>query len=262
MTELSDCRTRVHKWGGVNRVSFDETKEHLVVIHPSQSHGEPFKLLGLMIDLDLRMHTAIEQLLSKIRAKSTAILRTRVYYSTPELVNQYKTHIWGLVEVHCGGYFHAAPSLLDKIDQVQSIFLYKLGVSEKDAFLDHNFAPSSLRRNIAILGLLQKRVLGLCHRSFDSLLPWYSQRFETARGFGHNKQLYGHWVEADQHSALFSRSIFLMVDIYNNLPQYVVDASTVSSFQSFLTEMARKRCQLGNASWAKSFSRLNGLHFE
>ena len=262
MTELSDCRTRVHKWGGVNRVSFDETKEHLVVIHPSQSHGEPFKLLGLMIDLDLRMHTAIEQLLSKIRAKSTAILRTRAYYSTPEIVNQYKTHIWGLVEVHCGGYFHAAPSLLDKIDQVQSIFLHKLGVSEKDAFLDHNFAPSSLRRNIAILGLLQKRVLGLCHRSFDSLLPWYSQRFETARGFGHNKQLYGHWVEADQHSALFSRSIFLMVDIYNNLPQYVVDASTVSSFQSFLTEMARKRCQLGNASWAKSFSRLNGLHFE
>ena len=262
MTELSDCRTRVHKWGGVNRVSFDETKEHLVVIHPSQSHGEAFKLLGLMIDLDLRMHTAIEQLLSKIRAKSTAILRTRAYYSTPELVNQYKTHIWGLVEVHCGGYFHAAPSLLDKIDQVQSIFLHKLGVSEKDAFLDHNFAPSSLRRNIAILGLLQKRVLGLCHRSFDSLLPWYSQRFETARGFGHNKQLYGHWVEADQHSALFSRSIFLMVDIYNNLPQYVVDASTVSSFQSFLTEMARKRCQLGNASWAKSFSRLNGLHFE
>ena len=79
MTELSDCRRRVHSWGVANRVSFDPAKEHLVVIHPSQSHGEPFKLLGLMIDLDLRMHTAIDQLLSKIRAKSTAILRTRAY---------------------------------------------------------------------------------------------------------------------------------------------------------------------------------------
>ena len=262
MTELSDCRRRVHSWGVTNRVSFDPAKEHLVVIHPSQSHGEPFKLLGLMMDLDLRMHSAIDQLLSKIRAKSTAILRTRAYYSTPELINQYKTHIWGLVEVHCGGYFHAAFSSLDKIDQVQRNFLNKLGVSEEEAFLNHNFAPSSLRRNIAILGLLHKRVLGQCHRSFDILLPWYSQRFETARGFGHNKQLYGHWCEADKHSALFDRSIFLMVDIYNNLPQYVVDASTVSNFQSFLTEMARKRCQLGNASWAKSFSRLHGLHFE
>ena len=121
---------------------------HLVMIHPSQSRGEPFKLLGLMMDLDLRMHLAIDQLLSKILAKSTAILRTRAYYSTPELVNQYKIHIWELVELHCGGYFHAAFSLLDKIDQVQRNFLNKLNVSEQEAFLNHNFAPSSLRRNL------------------------------------------------------------------------------------------------------------------
>ena len=204
------------------------------------------------------MHTAIDQLLSKIRAKSTAILRTRAYYTTPELIHQYKIHIWGLVEVHCGGYFHAASSLLDKIAQVQRNFLHKLGVSEKDAFLNQNFAPSSLRHNIAILGLLHQRVLGQCHRSFDHLLPWYSLRFETARGFGHNKQLYGHWIEANQHSALFARSIFATVDIYNNLPQSVVDASSVSAFQSCLTSMARKRCQLGNAQWASSFCRRSG----
>lgn len=208
------------------------------------------------------MHSAIDRWLSKIRAKSNAILRTRAYYSVPALINQYKTHIWGLVEVHCGGYFHAAASLLEKIGQVQRSFLNKLDVSEEEAFLNHNFAPCCLRRNIAILGLLHKRVLGQCHRTFDSLLPWYSQRFETARGFGHNKQLYGHWCEADRHGALFDRSIFLMVDIYNNLPQYVVDASTVSSFQSFLTKRALRQCQLGIASWAKIFNRLNGPHVE
>ena len=122
---LSACRKRVHAWGCANRVSFDASKEHLVVLHPSDHHGEPFKLLGLMIDLDLRMHTAVDQLLSKIRPKCNAILRTQAYYNTAELIQQYKTHIWGLVELHCGGYFHAATSLLDKIANVQLRFLSK-----------------------------------------------------------------------------------------------------------------------------------------
>ena len=72
---------------------FDESKDHLVVIHPNQWHGEIFKLLGCMIDLNLGMHTCIDQLLSKIRPKSTAILRTRAYYDIPALLDQYKTHI-------------------------------------------------------------------------------------------------------------------------------------------------------------------------
>ena len=107
-------------------------------------------------------------------------------------------------------------------------------MSESSAFLDFNFAPTVLRRAIGILGLLHKRVLGQCHRSFDQLLPWYSQHFEISRDSGHNKQLYGHWLEADQLRALFDRSIFAMVDIYNNLPQSVVDAKRVSCFQSLL----------------------------
>ena len=145
-------------------------------------------------------------------------------------------------------------TLLDKIEQVQRHFLSRHQVDEKVAFLDHNFAPTRLRRNIAILGLIHKRVLGLCHRSFDELLPWYSQRIETPRGFGHDKQLYGHWREATQHRALFSKSIFGMIDIYNNLPQYVVDAGTVSVFQSFLTNMAKDRCRRNDPLWASAFS--------
>ena len=47
--------------------------------------------------------------------------------------------------------FHAAFSLLDTIDQVQRNFLNKLGVSEQEAFRNHNFASSSLRRDIFVL---------------------------------------------------------------------------------------------------------------
>ena len=253
--DLAECRTRVHAWGRANRVTFDPAKEYLAVLHPSEFHGEPFRLLGLMIDLDLRMNTAIDQLLSKIRPKSTAILRTRGYYSVPELLNQYKTHVWCLVELHSGGYFHAATSLLDKVDQVQRSFLNKLEVSESTAFLDFNFAPTPLRRTIGILGLLHKRVLGQCHCSFEKLLPWYSQRFDTSRGSGHDKQLYGHWLEASQHRALYGRSIFSMVDIYNNLPQSVVDAKSVSSFQHLLTDIVKERCRQQIPQWEFSFCR-------
>ena len=125
-------------------------------------------------------------------------------------------------------------------------------------YLEFNFAPTVLRRTIGILGLLHKRVLGQCHRSFDKLLPWYTERFDTNRGFGHNKQLYGHWLEAGEHPALFFRSIFGMVDIYNNLPQSVVDAKSVCSFQSRLTHMAKERCEQNVPLWEFSFCSRSG----
>ena len=158
------------------------------------------------------------------------------------------------MEFHCEPYFHAAKTLLDKIDQDQRHFLEQLQVSVDKAFLNYNFAPTKLRRNLAILGLLQKRILGLCHPSYDKLLPWYSQYFNDTRAGRHNKQLYGHWLEVTQHRTLFRNSIFGMIDIYNNLPQYVVDAQSVSYFQRLLTKMAKARSEPGEVEWESSFA--------
>ena len=41
----------------------------------------------------------------------------------------------------------------------------------------------------------------------------------------------------------------MMVDTYNNLPQHVVDAPSVSTFQSYLTERARERCRADDPFW-------------
>ena len=122
------------------------------------------------MDTDLRMHSCIEQILSKIRSKITALLRTRGYYSVPQLVTQFKTHIWGQIEVNIGGYFHAACSLLEKLDHAQNRFLREIGLSPAHAFLEFNFAPPSLRRDIAVLSLLRRRVLDKSHPSFERLL--------------------------------------------------------------------------------------------
>ena len=60
LRELHVYRTRVHKWGRQNRVAFDASKEHLVVLHPVHGEGDHFKLLGTLVDCKLLMNPAIE----------------------------------------------------------------------------------------------------------------------------------------------------------------------------------------------------------
>ena len=127
-------------------------------------------------------------------------------------------------------------------------FLRELDISVDQALLELNFASPQIRRNIGILGLLHKRVLGKCHPSYDLLLPWYSSRFAEPRGRGHDKQLYGHNVEITHCQGLWSCSIFRMTDIYNDLSQHVVDAPSVKVFQQYLIHIVRKRCQQGDVA--------------
>ena len=189
------CRSKVHRWGATNRMSFDPSKELMIVLHPSDAHGAPFKFLACMMDTDLRMHSCIDQILSKARPKITAILRTRGFYSIPDLIIQFRIHIWRLIEMNIDAYFHAASSLLAKTDHAQNRFLQELGLSSEHAGLEYNFAPPKIRRNIAVLGLLQKRVLGKCHPSSDRLMPWYSDCLSDDDRPGHDKPIYTSWVE-------------------------------------------------------------------
>ena len=85
------------------------------------------------------------------------------------------------MEVHNGGIFHSSNYLLEKFDSAQRHFLERIGVDENTAFIEHNFAPPSLRRNIGILGLLQKRVLGISHPIFQKLLPFHADVFGSLR---------------------------------------------------------------------------------
>ena len=168
---LNKCKTNVHKWGKTNRVSFDASKEHTIILHPSAHHGETFKLLGCPVDTDLRAHSAVAQVLSKIRPKVTAILRSRGYYDVPGLIMQFKAHVWGIIESHIGGYVHAASTLLDNMDGVQRRFLRELDLIPEQAFLEFNFAPPSLRRHIA--GVPETRIL--CKPATHMVRNWYAR---------------------------------------------------------------------------------------
>ena len=250
---LRKCRHEVHEWGQTNRVMFDADKEHLILIHPIHAQGDPFKLIGLLTDCKLTMNYAIDAMLAKIRPKIVAILRTRTHYDTATLIQQFKTHVWGLMECQSGGIFHASTTLLNKIDGTHRRFLRDIGVSEAAAFLEHNFASPTLRRNIAILGALHKRVLGKSHPVMEQLLPFWSDRFGSNRPDKHSKQLYGSFLVVEAQYQLYQRSIFGMCCVYNNLSQNVVDASSVSQFQSLLTDIVRARCEAGHANWMYTF---------
>ena len=69
------------------------------------------------------MLQAIDAILARMRPKIAAIIRLRSHYKPYVLIDQYKTHVWGLLETHNGAIFHAATSYLDKFDKLQEKFL-------------------------------------------------------------------------------------------------------------------------------------------
>ena len=65
-------------------------------------------------------------------------------------------------------YFFSVYSL-EAFDQIQRSFLKDIGVDELSAFISFNLTPLSLRRDIAMLGLI--------HRAVFELAPQHFQRF-------------------------------------------------------------------------------------
>ena len=181
------CRSKVHSWGRINRVAFDYTEEHVSIIHPIYGEGDPFKFLGCMIDCKLLMSQAIDKILSQMRPKRQAILRTKPHYCVKELINQFKTHVWGIVETHSGAIFHASDYLLDKLDSAQRHFLNEVGVTEAEVFKEYNFAPPKFRRDIGVLGFLHKRVLRKNHPDIQKLLAFHFDVFDFLRPGEHDK---------------------------------------------------------------------------
>ena len=124
--------------------------------------------------------------------------------------------------------------------------------SEEVPFLDYNFAPPCLRRDIGILDFLHKRVLGKCHPSVQEFFPP-----AAPSPYWHDKQLMVHLTDHIVRPQLYNRSIFGMVHVYNRLPQEVVDQDSVSKFQACLTDMAKRRCHQGLSqglfSWKQMF---------
>ena len=249
--ELTEAQQRTHDWGRDNQVQFDPSKESFHFLHPSLGQGPDFRLFGTLVDCKMTMFPDIEQVLGKIRPKIRAMLRLRHLYSMSAMIAQFKTHIWSHLEYSNGALLLANRTQLKRLDKVQRWFLHELGITDTTVFVDFNFPPPSLRRAIGMLGFLHKRALGLCHPPIIAALPAADDHI--AAGAFHNKALHSFDDKAIYQRRLYDRSLFAFIHMYNRLPQFIVDAATVSNFQSTLTRAAKSRAAAGDEHWRDWF---------
>jgi len=175
------------------------------------------------------------------------MLRLRGKYSLADMLMQYKTHIWGHSEFQNGCIMHASATSLPRLDSMQRRYLHELSITEESAFIEYNFAPPCLRRDVGILGLIHKRVLGLAHPAYEEMLPWAGPEWYRPPCMPkHSKQLDGKLHQVIFRHGMYNRSIFGMVHVYNRLSQRLVDCDNLKLFQRELTAIAKTQCERGD----------------
>ena len=205
------------------------------------------------------MHAAAREIATEAGWGLQTLLRSRGFFSTPELVHLYKAQVLSFIESSTPGIFHASVSVLERIDRVQERLLRHIGLDDVSALMDYRLAPLPSRRDIAMLGILHKVVLGLAPAPLAALFPvvgTVTEPFARQRlrywEPRHSKQLH---TDVDFFSTdVMQRSLFGLVRLYNKLPQRVVDSKTPKVFQGKLQAALKKHAASGAADWQRLFS--------
>ena len=230
-------------------MTFDPGKESFQILHPIDHEGVDFKYLGTWIDCALSMAPCVDRILTKSGPKIRSLLRVKDMYSLKSMLNQFKSHLWSVIEYHNGALIMAAPTQAARLDSMQRGFLQELDLGDEEAFVKYNFAPLSLRRRIGILGFIHKCVLQECHPALPRLLPLLVQT-GTGATYLHTMQVDPHLSSVSSRNALYFRSLYHFVLIYNRLPQELVNLDSVSKLQSQLTKFAKLRANRGETTVA------------
>ena len=88
------------------------------------------------------------------------LVRTRRFYSDGELIMLYKAHLLSFIEYRTPAIYHATRDILQRLDRVQSKFLEDVCMSEEEALMNFDLAPLRTRRDIAMLGVIHRTMLG------------------------------------------------------------------------------------------------------
>ena len=138
---MPTSRARV---GSHSRVLFDASKKEFVIIHPVFGNCPSFKYFCCQIDSKLTMDAEVNRIVTKRKLKIKAILRTQGFYGVPDLIRQFKSHVWPILEGTCGAISHASETHLRRIGNMQRSLTRERGLSEESAFLDHNFCANTI----------------------------------------------------------------------------------------------------------------------
>ena len=159
LAAAGECQRELHKWGASNRVVFDPGKESVHVVSTTSPEGGNFTILGVEFDPKLVMRDAVTDLVTHCRWKLQQLLRGRRYFSVKATVQLYKAHLLSFLEYRTPALYHASPSVLAPLDQLQRHLLHELGLTEEDALVHFALAPLQVRRDVAMLGVVHRAAL-------------------------------------------------------------------------------------------------------
>ena len=168
----------------------------------------------------------------------------------------FKSHILSYIEFRTPGIFHATDTVLMPLDNILTKVLNDTGIASLDALRHFRLAPLCARRDIAMLGVVHRSVLGkgpVELRAFFRLSEERPARLGSrSAARRHSRTLVDCCHGLVQDYCL--RSALAMPRIYNLLPEYVVSANSVSIFQSRLQQLMLSYANSGADDWSKLFS--------
>ena len=161
LTSSDACQREMHAWGKANQVESDPKKESFhIVAGSNDAYGGIFKLLGVWFDNSRTMKAAVGEVATEALRKLKNLIRTRRFYTDSELIILYKAHLLAFLECRTPAIYHATRDVLVNVDRVQSKFLQDAGVDDITALIEFNLAPLTARRDMTMLAVIHRVVLG------------------------------------------------------------------------------------------------------
>ena len=235
------CQETLHTWGRANSVTFDASKESAHIVARTRPVGDNFTILGVEFDCKLVMGVAVHKCAVECGWRLLTLVRTRRFHTDAELLMLFETHLVSYIEHRTPAFAHASSSVLAEVDAVQERFLRTIGVTEEDALHHFRLAPLPVHRDIAMLGLVHRCVLGRGPAIFRAFFCVDTAPTPARCPRRHGRHLCDpcglRWPDYALRSALGAARL------YNLLPDFVVAASSVSLFQRRLQELVRARAR-------------------
>ena len=246
--KLQVMQLNLHSWGENNSIAFDASKESKTIVLRFRPAGTSFRILDVLFDPTLIMHECVHETVVSCNWKIRTLLRCRAYYSIPEIINLYKSHVLSFIEYRSPVLIHASNSVLLPLDLVQNRFLSQLGVSVEYAACEFRLLPLRVRRHIACLGVIHRAIL---RKGPPHFWHWFvldtAQRLSSSRR--HRRCLKE--ICAATSPDYLKRSLVGMIKIYNMLPEWAISICSVKEFQSALQKLVIS--QVGRYGWIYLF---------
>ena len=176
------------------------------------------------------------------------LLRMRSRFAVADLVAMFKSKVLSYIEYRTAAVYHACDTLLAKIDHVLHFFLRELGIGELDALVKFKLAPLAARRDMAMLGVIHRAMLGKGPQAIRD----YFKPAITRRGSGPTTRTRRH-ARSIEHNRLAvdlemgRRSLLGLPAVYNLLPGEVIRLEY--AFQGALQRLLVEYAPLGNEDW-------------